>query len=427
MHKYKLKAFKNGLRLITAPMQGTQTASVFFLFGVGSRFERPETNGISHFLEHLMFKGTKKRPTTLHIAKALDRVGAEFNAMTSKDYTGYYVKINSEKIELGFDILSDMLKNSLFAAAEIKREKGVICEEINMYHDNPLMYVEDLLEQTIYQGNTLAWEIAGSAKSVQGITRQQILDYKNKYYHPKNTVLVVAGKIPTNVEQLARKYYVKNFKATDFETHFDKFCSRQNAPRVKVLYKDTKQIQLALGFLAEGHNSPEEPAQKLMTVILGGSMSSRLFTQVRERRGLAYFVRCWPNLYDEVGNIVIQAGLDKLRIKEAMQVIFKELKKMAQKGVTVKELKDAQEFVKGHVLLRLEDSFRVANWFAKQALFSEKILTPEQEIEKIFAVKPKQIQDLAKQIFQKNRINLAIIGPYKDAEYFQKIIQKIGL
>ena len=415
--------FKNKAKLLLIPFKDTKAVTVLFLFGVGSRQETAEVNGASHFIEHLMFKGTKKRPTTLDISRALDRVGAEFNAMTSKDYTGYYIKINYENIDLAVDVLADMLLNSKFDAKEINRERGVIIEEINMYHDNPLMLIESLFEEILYEGNTLSWEIAGPEEVIKKITRAQLVNYKSTYYRPDNLVIAVAGKIDGNVRQLIEKKFAKKLasKKTKIKP-FSPFVDTQNEPRLKLHFRDTKQAQLALGFPAFGYEDPRIYALHLLSIILGGNMSSRLFISVRERRGLAYFVRCYPNYYQDTGNIFIQSGLDTSRIDEALAVILAELKKVKTKGVTAKELQDAKEFLRGKVVLSLEDSSTLAEYFAKQLLLTGKIFTPEQKMKKYDEVTVADIKKLAQTIFQKPKLNLAIIGPFKDEKRFLRDI-----
>jgi predicted Zn-dependent peptidase len=422
--KYKLKKYPSGLRLITVPIQGTESSTIFFFFEVGSRYESDNLTGAAHFIEHMMFKGTKKRLTTLSISKELDRVGAEFNAMTSKDFTGYYVKINHEKLEIGVDVLSDMLLNSVFNEKELQREKGVIIEEINMYHDNPLMYIEDRIESLIYKGNTLQREIAGEKEVFKKINRTDLLNFKNAHYHPEKTVVVVAGNVPANIESLVNKYYLRHFKkGKQNGSGFEKFVPTQKDSRVDLMYKKTDQVQLALGFLSAGYESDKVEVTNLLSVILGGNMSSRLFIQIRERRGLAYSVCCSSSPYQDVGSVIIQAGLDKGRVDEALAVILAELFKIKKYGVSVKELNDAKEYLRGKLLLSMENSSDAAGWFGKHALLTKKVLTPQEKVARLLKVRPSDIKKIAGEIFKKEMLNLAIIGPYKDKQKFLKIIE----
>lgn len=418
---YKKFEYPNKLRFISVPTKGTDAVTVLFLFGVGSRYETKEINGVSHFIEHLMFKGTKKRPTTLDISKELDGVGAEFNAFTGKDYTGYYIKINHKKVGLAVDILSDMLLNSKFDAREMNRERGVIIEEINMYQDNPIMYVESLCEESIYKGNTLGWDIAGPASVIKKVTRKQLVDYRNHYYQAGNCVVAVAGKVDEKTKKLVEQKFVSKFAKHKEVKPFTDFQFSQKESRIVTHFRETKQVQLGLGFSAYGYNDKLVYAMHLLTIILGGNMSSRLFISVRERRGLAYFIRCFPNYYQDIGNVFIQSGLDVSRVEEAIKVIMSELRKI-KKGVTAKELQEAKEYIRGKMVLNLEDSSHLAEYFAKHELLMNNILTPEQKMNRYDSVTLGDIKEVAKSIFKQSKLNLALIGPFKDKKRFEKLI-----
>ncbi len=423
---FEKTVFSNGVRLVKIPFKDTRAITVLFLFGVGSRFEFKQINGASHFIEHLMFKGTKKRPTTLDISKELDRVGAEFNAMTSKDYTGFYVKISREHQDLAVDILADILLNSKFENTEIKRERGVIIEEINMYHDNPLMYIDNLLEQVIFVGNSLAWDISGPVSVIKKISRKQLIDFRDTVYRPDNVIVAVSGKVSDELIKIVKSKYIDKLKKNKIKSSagFKQFKINQNEPRIKLQYRKTKQVQLALGFPAGGYDDPDAYALHLLSIILGGNMSSRLFISVRERRGLCYFVRCYPNFYQEVSSFVVQSGLDITRLEEALGVIQQELRKIKNKGVTDRELHDATEFIRGKIVLNLEDSSNLAEYYAKQELLVGKILTPEQKMKKYEAVTVSDIQRVARKVFVREKFNLALIGPVKSKK---KLFKQINI
>lgn len=410
---YQKTKLKNGLTLITSPLKETKAVTVLVLLPVGSRYETKNINGVSHFIEHLLFKGTKKRPTSLDISKELDSVGAEYNAFTAKDHTGYYVKLTASKIELAFDILSDMIFNSVFDSQEIKRERGVIIEEINMYEDNPLLFLGTLFEQTVYGDNSLGWMISGPKKVIRNITRQQILNYKEKFYSPSNIVLTVAGNFDKKkVKDLSQKYFGNNVSKKK-KISFKKIKINQTKQRVNLKFRKTEQVQVALGFPAISIKDQKLYSLYLLAVILGGNMSSRLFTEVREKRGLAYYIRTDISAYQDTGAFLVHAGLDKTRISQAISIILNELKKIREHGVTAKELKSAKEFLKGKIVLELEDSESVADWYSKQELLLDKILTPEQRMKKIFAVTQNQVKKIAQQIIDEKKLNLALIGPIK--------------
>ncbi|HMB25895.1 MAG TPA: pitrilysin family protein [Patescibacteria group bacterium] len=421
---YKKTIFDNKTRVIEVPSKETKAVTLFFLFGVGSRYEDRSINGISHFIEHLMFKGTEKRPTTLDIAKELDSLGAEFNAMTSKDYTGYYIKIHHEKLKQAVDILSDMILNSKFDSVEIKREKNVIVEEINMYQDNPLMHVEEILEAQVFKGHKLGQSIAGPASTVKKITDKQILDYKNDFYRPDNLAVVAAGKIDKDFQKIIKTALIDKMVLPKCELKkFKKFTSKQSEPRISLNYKKTKQVQLAFGFPAFGYDDSRTYALHLLSIILGGNMSSRLFTSVRERQGLCYFIRCQPSFYKDTGNLYIQAGLDPSRLDSAISIILKELKKIKTKSLTARELRHAKDFLQGKITIGLEDSSHVAEYYAKQEIVAENVMTPEEKQKKYEDVDLKQIRQVAEEVLQKNKLNMALIGPFKSKKRFDNLIK----
>ncbi|MDP2655957.1 MAG: pitrilysin family protein [bacterium] len=423
---YTKHTFSNGLRTVVAPMYDTKSVTVLVLHGVGSRHETKKINGISHFLEHMMFKGTKRRPSTLSISKELDGVGAEYNAYTSKDYTGYYIKIASEHLELALDILSDMLFHSVYVDKEIQREKKVICEELHMYKDNPTMYIDTLLEAEMFSPNSLGWDIGGDDATVMATTREGIVDYKRKHYLPSNTVVGVAGHLEENVLERLEHFFGHTWGEGVKQKSISKFeIPTRRTPALKVQYKETEQAQVALGFYGYGYADPRNYAASLLSVILGGPMSSRLFISVRERLGLAYSIRSSVQSFHETGVLTIQTGLDKARIGKALNVICKEIIKMREKGVTSAELARAKDFIKGQLALRLEGSDSIVSWYVNQELLVGDTLTPDEKLEKIFAVSREDVLKVAREIFQKKHASLAVIGPYKENSMFRKVLGEL--
>jgi len=420
MHKYN---YSGGLRLILAPLKETKAVTVLVLIKVGSRYEPTRIAGISHFLEHMMFKGTARRPNTLALSRELDRYGAEYNAYTAKDHTGYWIKINAEHLDLALDMLADMLFNSKLDQKEITREKGTIIEEINMYEDNPIMALDFCLDRIIFRGNTLAADEAGTKETVRAMNQKKMIAYRRSHYFLHNMVLVISGNFDKNrCEFLVKKYFTQ--KATDKKkTGFKKFKSIQKKPQIALKFKETEQVHLALGFLGPSYLARNLIASQLLMIILGGSMSSRLFINIRERQGLCYYIKAGLNVYQDVGNAVIYAGLDKSRIKEAVSLILLELKKIKDKGVTSEELNRAKEFIKGKLILELEDSSAVAEWYGRQELLLGKILTPEEKIKEIEKINKKDIISAAKEIFQRQKMNLALIGPYKEEKDFFELLK----
>jgi len=424
---YKINKLPNRLEVITAPISGTKTVTVLVMVATGSRFENKENSGISHFLEHMFFKGTKKRPTTLKISSELDRVGGEFNAFTGKEYTGYFVKVEAGQLALALDVLSDMLLNSKFAAEEIARERGVIIEELNMYLDNPLIYIEDLFEECLYGDTPAGRDTIGTKETILKIDRKKILDYLGKQYSSDKMIVSLSGGFKPADLKLVNKYF-NDFSKKAYREKL-KTNDEQAAPKLNLFYKKTDQAHLSLGVRTYGYGSPDEITAKIISIILGGTMSSRLFTELRERRGLAYYVRTHNEPYTDSGYLTTQAGVPIAKLAEAIKIILAEYKKITEKSVNAEELNRVKQCLIGRTTLNLESSDSLANWYARQAiLFKEqnrkdKILTPENYYAKIKKVSAADIRRVAKEIFVKQKLNLAIIGPYKEKAEFEKMLK----
>lgn len=425
---YKISKLKNGINLVTIPMLGTKAITVLALFPVGSRYETASLSGASHFVEHMMFKGTKRRPNTQAISRELDAAGAEYNAFTSKDHTGYYIKIDSAQSSLAFDMLSDMLFDSTFGEEEIAKEKGVIVEELRMYEDNPTMSVDSLFDQVSFINNQLGVDIGGTVDSVRNLSVAGLRDYYHHAYQPQNMVLVVAGNIKSAQLKKDLKFFEaigsqkdKKFNYQDF-SHFNWTTNLSIDKRVAVKERKLDQSHLILGFpgLPLGH--PDRYAQSVLLNILGGTMSSRLFEEVRNKRGLCYMVHAGGNSFRETGCAQIQAGLDPARLAEAIEVIKAELKKIATKSVSAKELREAKSNLSGRLVLSMEETNAMADWFAKQFWFEKDIKTYEQVLNKIQKVTASQVLRLAKKLFVWNEVRVAVIGSVKKEEIVKFLI-----
>ena len=421
---YKIKTLDNGLRVITVPMPSLESVTVTVWVKTGSRNEDIRNNGISHFLEHMFFKGTTNRPTAKQIAEEIDSIGGVQNAGTSKEYTEYYIKCRADKIETAFDLLSDMTLNSLLDEKEIEREKGTIIEEIRMYEDTPMMNIGEVFESLIYSDHTLGMDIAGTEKTVSEMKREDFIKYRNDFYNPENMILTVAGgTTESEVLSLSEKYFSKLVKKETIDIN-KKFENKQTGPKIKLHGKKKEQTHIILGYLADGKAYKGKYAQTLLATILGGGMSSRMFTEVRERRGLCYSIRTSMDRYTDIGYMGTYAGLDTKRAEEAVSVILDEHKKIidGKAPITEKELNKAKEFIKGHLALALEDTSDVSSFFGDQELFSEKVLTPEEVFKKIDKVTLAEVNDEAKRLFVPERLNLAIIGPYDNDDDFKKLL-----
>ncbi|HUV72457.1 MAG TPA: pitrilysin family protein [Clostridia bacterium] len=412
----------NSLRVINVPLPGISSATVLVLVGAGSRYEQENKAGLSHFLEHMIFKGTKKRPTTFDISSAVDSVGGENNAFTGKNYTGYYIKVNSEHLPLAFDVLSDTLQNSLFLKEEIERERGAIIEEINMYEDTPMYKIDDVFYQLMFDGSPLGWLTTGTKKTVAAIQRQDFLDYGKRFYQGSDMVLVVAGNTKLKeIKALAEKFFGPFARGKKEE--FVPFEEEQKKPRVKVEFKKTDQAHLYLGFPAFTFFDPDKEALDVLSAILGGGMSSRLFIQVRERRGLAYYVTATTDYYSDTGLVAARAGLNLNKIDEAIKVILEEFGKLKNKDVSKKELDKAKEFIKGRTTLSLENSRATAGWYAERELLKGRVETPSEAFAKIDKVTLDDVQKVAERLFKPEKRNLAIIGPFEDKEKFLPLLE----
>jgi len=416
--------FSNGLKLVVIPKKSSKTATTLVLLPIGSRYEPSNLHGASHFIEHMMFKGTKKRPSSLAIAQELDGIGADYNAFTGKDYTGYWIKTVNNKIEIALDVLSDMLFNSLFDPREFHQEKGVILEEIKMYQENPLFYINDFFESTLYQNHSLGQLISGQLSDVKKMSRRDLLEYKKSFYQPNRMVISVSGGVKkSEIFNLVKKYFGQE-RGKAKKNGFNVFEPQKNKGkhRIKILFKDLKQVQIALGGLAYHYTHPKIEALRLLSVILGGNMSSRLFTEIRVKKGLAYAINTDLNIYQDTGNYGVFAGVDKDKILEATEIILKELKKTKDKGVTKEELSRAKDYFEGSIRLHLEDSANLAKWYGKQILLIGKAFTPSQKLEEIRKVKIEDLQNVAQDIFK--NINISLIGPIKDKQAFLRLLEK---
>jgi len=423
MLTHHLTTLKNGLRLITVPMKSVESMTVMIGVGAGSRYETKGTNGLSHFLEHMLFKGTKKRPTTLDISSTLDSIGAEFSGGTEKEWTIYYVKANTAYQNLAFDILADMVLNSKLEEEEIERERGVIIEELNMYEDTPIQKISEVFESLLYSPTPLSWYVGGLKENIRAIKRDDFLEYQKRLYFASNMVIVKAGKVDEKEAlSLTEKYFGK-LKFQEKEKFQPAIYLKQKAPRVRLRSKKTNQSHFCLGFRGYPNSHPDHYVLSVLAIILGGSMSSRMFIQVRERRGLAYYIQTSKDFYLDTGYLVTQAGVDVNKIDEAIKVILNEYWQIVEKKVDLKELNKAKEFLKGRLILALEHSDAVAEKYALQALLEKKIKDPQEIIETVDKITSEDIQRVAKDIFAPEKLNLAIIGPYNDEERFLKLLR----
>ncbi len=415
---YTKSSLPNGVRVVSIPMPAVKTATALVMVEAGSRYETPQINGLSHFLEHMIFKGTKKRPNSLAISSLIDGIGGTFNAFTGKEYTGFYVKAESEHLPLILDVLSDMLLNSLYNREELDRERGVIIEEINMYEDQPQARVGEYFEELLYDGHPLSRQIVGTKKVIEKVTREDMVDYVNRMYHSGAIVIGLAGNLANpDVE----KYFKGVPKGS--ENTFEKVKENQTKPASLVHYKKTDQSHMSVGVRAYDMNHPDRYVLEVLGTILGGNMSSRRFIEVREKRGLAYYVHSDNEEFHDAGFFVTQAGIRLSNVQEALKVILGEYGKVRDIRVTPEELRRAKDYAKGRMALSLEDSFRVASFYAAQELLRKEIETPDDVLARIEKVTAEDVQRVAKDIFVNQKLNLAIIGPFKNPDQFSSLLK----
>lgn len=389
--------------------------------GAGSRYETRKINGISHFLEHMFFKGSRKYPTAEQISTLVDGIGAINNAATDKEVTYYWIKSSAKHLELSADILSSMIKESLLSEEEIQREKGVIIEELRMYRDNPSRYVWDLYENLQFGDQPLGWDIGGDEGTVTSLNRGDFIKYMQSLYSPSNMVLVFVGKLPQDIEGLAEKYFAELPKNSEFSPKSYK-KRPQSKPRVDVFWKKTDQANLVLGVEGYDRYDKKRFAARVLGIILGEGMSSRLFMQVRERRGLAYSVSASHGTYKDTGVFAAYAGLKLEKVYEGLEIIKAELERTVSEEVTEDELKKAKEMERGRVALRCESTNFLAEHFGVKFILDRRLETFEEYLKNIDSVTREEVQVVAKELFIKNKYNLQVIGPFKLKSKFDKIL-----
>jgi predicted Zn-dependent peptidase len=418
---YQKFTFKNGLRLVTVPMKNTQAVTVLVLVGTGSKYETKEINGISHFLEHMFFRGTKKRPSTLAIAIDLDKVGGSYNAFTGQERTGYWAKVDGKHLDLALDWVSDMFLNSCLRAKDIEKERGVILEEINMYLDTPTDHISDIWSDLLYGDQPAGWSVLGKGETIKRLKRQNFIDYLQTHYSAKNTVIVVAGGIKHDLKNKIQKYFrsinVKKSKGKN------SVIEKQKEPKVLIHYKKTDQTHFYLGVRGYDLFHRDRYAMEVLNTILGSGMSSRLWISVREKEGLGYYVFTENDATSDAGYLATGAGIDNQRVEKAIKIILKEYKRLVDEKVSQKEIRKAKDYIKGKSILRMESSDTQAGFYANQELLENRVLTLDEIFAKIEAVTAEDIQRVAKDIFRPEKLNLALIGPFKDKNKFKKLLK----
>jgi len=410
MFDYHQKTLENGLRVVFVPMDVTSLV-VDLLVGAGGKYEKEDEHGLAHFFEHMAFKGTEKRPDPLTLAKELDKIGANYNAFTSKDRISYWIKSTPEHMEFMFDYISDIVFNAKLAGKEIEREKGVIIEEINMYEDMPKRKVGDIFKELVLGDNLLGRNGLGTKESVSSFSRGNFVDYKKRLFSPSNMVLAIAGNSnKTKVFDLSEKWF------GDYQLKFEQLDAidwKSKSNKVVIDKKSTEQTHLILGRSIFGSKDKRRWPMTILKTVLGTGMSSRLWNEIREKRGLAYYVYATVGYYLEGGLFGVGAGLRNNSVNEAVEIIKAELLNIG-KTITEEEFNDAKEGIRGRLLLSVESSGNLAGWAGGTWIGEGKVRTVEETLDKIESVKIDQVKTLAEELFQPEKLYLAAIGPHNN-------------
>ncbi|HEX6702406.1 MAG TPA: pitrilysin family protein [Gaiellaceae bacterium] len=421
MSVFERHALANGVRVLTAPMPQAQSVTCSIMLAAGSRYETRETNGIAHFAEHMFFKGTERRPTARQIAGEIDSIGGEFNAFTGKEYTGYYVKCAAEHRDVALDVLVDMLRHSRFEPEEVEREKGVIVEEMNMYFDTPRDFIGGVYDELLYDDQPLGWDIIGRKETVRAAKRETFLDYIERWYKPERLVVGLGGKIEGDLLPRLEELLGDLDGETVGGPPPVEITSNGDA-RVKLRTKASDQAHLCLGVRSYPLEHPDRYVLQLLATVLGGGMSSRLFSEVRERRGLAYYVFGLNHSYTDAGSLYSQAGVDINRIDEAVSTIAQELRKVAAEPIPPEELEKARSFAKGRFVLQLESPQGLIMYGLRREVLEGRAAEPEEVLAGIDAVTAEDVRRVAAEVIGANGLNLALIGPFDNAERFEKLL-----
>lgn len=411
MASYQKIVLPNSLRVLSVHLPESQTATVLVLVRTGSRFEIKQKNGISHFLEHMLFKGTTKRPSKKEIAELMDSVGASFNAFTSKEYTGYYVKVATQHINLALDVVSDIFINSTIDPKEVEKERRVILEELKMREDLPMVKLAEALDEALYGDQPIGWRVGGTKESVSNITRNDIVDYYKLHYVAPSTTVCFVGPFDHKESLEKVRSYFDGVRSEASAPDASPTITHQKEPTLLSKIKSTDQTHCAIGFRAFGVQHQDRFALELLSIILGGGMSSRLFQRVREEEGLAYHVHSECDFGSDAGSMTIKAGVAHDKVGYAIEAIINELRAVKEGGIIQEELKKGKDQIKGQMALSLESSSDWASFYGEQEVVQNKVFTPQEILQRIDKVTLEDVTRVARDIISNDRINVALVGP----------------
>ncbi|MEI8104413.1 MAG: pitrilysin family protein [Actinomycetes bacterium] len=422
MSVFERRQLSNGLRVLAAPLPHAQSVACFVMLAAGSRYERAANRGIAHFAEHMFFKGTERRPNSRDLTTLVDGIGGEFNAFTSKEYTGYYVRCAGADRNVAFDVLLDMLRHSKFDPEEIDREKGVILEEMNMYADTPRDHIGTVYENLMFGDNPLGWGTLGTKETIKAANRDTFIDYLDEWYTPDRMVIGVSGMVGNDLDPMLEQM-LGDMKSNGSKRPAPAQMGTAPGPHVSVFHKDADQAHLILGVPSIPIDHPDRYTMQLLTGVLGSGMSSRLFLEVRERRGLAYYVHGMNHSYTDAGSLLAQAGVDIKRIDEAIKVIVEQFARMATERVPDDEFEKARSMIKGRFVLRTENPQGLLMFGLNREVLEGEAMEPAELLKKIDAVTAEDVQRLAQDLIANDKLHLAVIGPFVDQdERFRKLL-----
>ena len=420
MAVFEKTTLANGIRVVSAPMPQVASVSCFVMLAAGSRYETADSKGIAHFSEHMFFKGTEKRPDARTIATEIDAIGGEFNAFTGKEITGYYVRTGSETRDIALDVLTDMLLNSRFEPAEIEKEKGVILEEMNVYLDTPARYVGNVYDRLLFADQPLGWDILGTKETIEAATRDTFTSYLDTWYKPERIVIGIAGRTGDALQDRLEELFGSIEPRTTGKPAPAELP--EVASPVLLHTKQSEQAHLILGVRGYAIGHPDRYALQLLAVVLGGGMSSRLFTEVREKRGLAYYVHAANGAYTDAGTLYAGAGVDVDRIDEAITTILGELRKIAAEPIPSEELEKARGYAKGRFVLGLESPQGTIRFGLRREVLEGELEEPDEVLRSLDAVTGEDVQRVAGDLLEDVPLYLAVVGPFDDPARFEKLL-----
>lgn len=421
--KFRRTIFKNGLRVITAPLKDSLSVNVMVMVNAGGKDENKDNNGISHFLEHMCFKGTKKRPTSLKLSSEFDSLGASSNALTSHDWTGYYATVTPEHAAKAVELVADLYLNPIYAEAEIKKEKGVVKEEIKLYEDKPTSHVWEVFTQICFGDTPPGWSVLGTNKVINQLSKQDLIKYRKRHYFANKTLVLVAGNFnEAKMLKLLSKYFSRLPRREVGEKR-EPVVVEQKVPQVKTSYRKIDQTHLVLGFRTVDIYAEENYALMVLAAVLGGGMSSRLFQSIREKMGAAYYVGAAQNSYADHGYLALYAGVDSNKIKEVIKTMLSECSRLKTRLVSAKELKRVKDSMLGNLYLNLETPSDLAYFYGEQEILDKPVLTPDELGQRIKRIKAEEIREIARRYFTADRLNLALVGPHMEAKVFETLLK----